>query len=119
MLFSKTDISDGFDQIPLTPTGALKLAVPLPKLPGEPKLLAILINPPMGWTEYTTAFSAATETIANLINVDLKSSNAMPQPHPVETLASTPVALDPSEINTYPIKKTGNLSTPWIMWMCI
>ena len=56
VLFSKTDISDGFYQIPMTPTGALKLDFPFPNLPGEPKLLAIPTKILMGWTEYTPAF---------------------------------------------------------------
>ena len=49
VLFSKTDISDGFYQILLTPTGALELAVPFHNLPGEPKLVAIPRNLLMGW----------------------------------------------------------------------
>ena len=36
----------------------------------------------------------------------------MPQPHPLQTLSSTTVALDPSNPDPYPIKDTGPISPP-------
>ena len=108
VLLSKTDLSDGFYQIPLTPSGALKLAVPFPHLPGEPPLVAIPTRLPMGWTESPAAFSAATETVADLINHDLASSMAMPPPHPLESKASTAApAITPSVPDPFPLKEAG------------
>ena len=107
VLLSKTDLSDGFYQIPLTPSGALKLAVPFPQLPGEPPLVAIPTRLPMGWTESPPAFSATTETVADLINHDLAASFAMPPPHPLESKASTFTPLTPSSPDPFPLKEAG------------
>ena len=41
VLLSKTDLSDGFYQLHLTPSGALKLAVPFPSAANEPPLIAV------------------------------------------------------------------------------
>ena len=107
VLLSKTDLSDGFYQIPLTPSGALKLAVPFPSLPGEPPLVAIPTRLPMGWTESPPAFSATTETVADLINHDLGTSLDMPPPHPLESLASTYIPIEPSVPDPFPLKEAG------------
>ena len=104
---AKTDLSDGFYQIPLTPSGALKLAVPFPNLPGEPPLVAIPTRLPMGWTESPPAFSAVTETVTDLINEAIESSVTMPPPHPMEAPASTWVPLTPSLPDPYPLVETG------------
>jgi hypothetical protein len=45
---SKIDVSDGFYRIWLSAISALKLAVVLPSLPGEPPLVAIPLSLPMG-----------------------------------------------------------------------
>lgn len=50
VLLSKTDLSDGFYQLHLTPSGALKLAVPFPHAANEPPLVAVPTCLPMGWT---------------------------------------------------------------------
>jgi len=74
-LLSKTDMSDGFYQLHLTPSGALKLAVPFPQAAGEPPLVAIPTRLPMGWTESPPAFSAPTETVADV--------HSPPDPFPI------------------------------------
>jgi len=112
VLLSKTDLSDGFYQLHLTPTGALKLAVPFPNQPGQPKLVAIPTRLPMGWTESPPAFSAVTETIADLINEQLESSDIMPPPHPMEPLASRPIPLSPFTPDPFPIRDTGPIRRP-------
>ena len=109
---SKTDLSDGFYQIPLTPSGALKLAVPFPNLPGEPPLVAIPTRLPMGWTESPPAFSAVTETVTDLINEALESSATMPPPHPMEAPASKLVPLTPSTPDPYQIVESGPVRSP-------
>ena len=107
VLLSKTDLSDGFYQIPLTPSGALKLAVPFPSLPGEPPLVAIPTRLPMGWTESPPAFSAATETVADLINYDIAASIDMPPPHHLESKASTYFPPTPTAPDPFPLKEAG------------
>ena len=89
VLLSKTDLSDGFYQLHLTPSGALKLAVPFAAKGKEP-LVAIPTRLPMGWTESPPAFSAVTETIADLINKSLERSDHIPPSNPLEHKASTP-----------------------------
>ena len=112
VLLSKTDLSDGFYQIHLNPSGALKLAVPFPSAPNEPPLIAIPTRLPMGWTESPPAFSAVAETIADLINSQLEVDDAMPPPHPMEHLASKQVPLHPYDTDQYPILDTGPIRRP-------
>jgi len=112
VLLSKTDLSDGFYQLHLTPTGALKLAVPFPHAANEPPLVAVPTRLPMGWTESPPAFSAATETAADIINAELEASNDMPPPHPLEGLASSQVPLTPSPPDLFPIHEAGPIRPP-------
>jgi len=108
VLLSKTDLSDGFYQFHLTPTGALKLATPFPNLPSEPELVAIPTRLPMGWTESPPGFSAMTETVADVINSTLEQSPPGPsRPHPLEDVASVPVPLLPSTPDPHPVIDTG------------
>jgi len=102
VLLSKTDLSDGFYQLHLNPGGALKLAVPFPSAANEPPLIAVPTRLPMGWTESPPAFSAVTETVADIINAELESSNAIPPLHPLEGPASSQVPLDPSAPDQFP-----------------
>ena len=88
VLMSKTELSDGFYQMRLTPTSALKLAVPFQYAGREP-MVAIPTRLPMGWTESPPAFSMVTETIPNLINESLEQKDCMPPPHPLESKAAT------------------------------
>ena len=112
VLLSKTDLSDGFYQMHLTPTGALQLAVPFPSSPTEPKLVAVPTRLPMGWTESPPAFSAVTETIADITNYQLEVDDTMPPSHLMEPLASKYVPLLPSVPDQFPIIETGPLRRP-------
>ena len=112
VLLSKTDLSDGFYQLHLTPTGALKLAVPFTSMSGKP-MVAIPTRLPIGWTESPPAFSAVTETIADLINSSLETDMAIPKAHPMEASASMHVPLDhPTAQDEFPIRKTGPVPLP-------
>ena len=96
VLLSKIDLADGFYHVPLTPTGALKLAVPFPNLPSEPQLVAIPTVLPMGWTESPPTFSSVTEIITDVINESLEREAANIAPaHDLELAASTPIPLLP------------------------
>ena len=111
VLLSKTDLSDGFYQLHLTPTGALKLAVPFDH--HGRRLLAVPTRLPMGWTESPPVFSAVTETIADLVNERLEQGPPMPPPHPFETLASTQVALEePLATDRFPLRDAGPIRPP-------
>ena len=110
VLLYKTDLSDRLYTIPLTPTGALKLSFPFPNLTGDPKLAATPTKILVVWTEYPPALSSSTDTIYDMIYVDLNSYNEMPQPNPLETLASTPAALESSKLYSYPTKDTVTIS---------
>ena len=112
VLMSKTDLSDGFYQLPLTPSGALKLAVPFSRANGE-SYLAVPTRLPMGWTESPPAFSAVTETIADLINKRLESDQVLPPSHPMEACASSPVPLqNPQAGDAHPLIETGPIRPP-------
>ena len=113
VLLSKTDLADGFYQLPLTPTGALKLAVPF-QLPSGAQQLAIPTRLPMGWTESPPAFSAVTETIADLVNANLEQGPwEIPPKHPLEVAASTSVALaNPTAKDAFPFHDSGPIRPP-------
>jgi len=67
----------------------------------------------MGWTESHPAFSAATETVADIINAELESSNAIPPPpHSLEGPASSQVLLEPSSLDLFPIHEAGPIDSP-------
>ena len=107
VLLSKTDLADSFYQIPLTPSGALKLADPFPNKDGKP-LLAIPTCLPMGWTELPPAFSSVTETIADLVNKKLAASQDIPPAHPLEAATLTLVLPSkPTTVNVCPIQDGG------------
>ena len=110
VLLSKTDLSDGFYQLGLTPTGALKLTNPFPSLSGEPPLVAIPTGLPMGWTELPPAFSSVTETITDMVNEQLESSTRIPPLHKYETATSTHVPIEVTT-NDYSIAETDPLIT--------
>jgi hypothetical protein len=84
---SKIDISDGFYRVWLAARSAVKLAVVLPSMPGEPPLVAIPLSLPMGWVESPPTFCAVTETVADLANGRMHRRHA--PPHRLETFADT------------------------------
>ncbi len=84
---SKVDLSDGFYRIQLNDSAIAKLAVALPRFPGEDHLLALPLVLPMGWIDSPPYFCAATETVADLANA--WPPIVQPQPHPLETAAQT------------------------------
>ena len=109
VLLSKTDLSDGFYQLHLTPSGALKLAVPFTSIDGKP-MVATPTRLPMGWMELPPAFSAVMKTTADLLNESLETTCHIPPPHPFKAQASKPVSMaSPHAHDTFPIQDTGPL----------
>jgi hypothetical protein len=89
--FMKLDIADGFYRVWLRAEDVPKLGVAVPSLPGEPPLVALPLALPMGWTESPPAFSAVTETIADVANRRLQRGAAhKTAPHRLDAAASTP-----------------------------
>jgi len=66
----------------------------------------------MGWTGSPPAFSAATATVADIINAELESSNTIPPLHPLEGPASLQVPLEPSAPDQFPIHEAGPIRPP-------
>jgi len=96
---NKIDIANGFYNVQLHPELVPNLACTMPSYEGEPPLVAIPFSLPMGWVESPPAFSAVTETIADLGNHRMHHQYA--PPHRLEHLASPPKA-----------PRTGPVSVP-------
>ena len=84
----KVDVADGFYRVWLRIRDVPKLAIALPPIPGQPKLVAFPLVLPMGWTESPPHFCTLTETVADLANKAIVT-NAPDQPHRLERLADT------------------------------
>ena len=71
---AKHDIKDGFYRLQLEANQCLRLAVILPKYPGECQLIGIPLSCTMGWTQSPPTFCTVSETIADLSNAKFKGS---------------------------------------------
>jgi len=80
VLLCKVDLSNGFYQIKLNLDSILKLAVAIPPLVGEEKLIAIPLRAPMGYIESPPYFTAITKTITDVAN-DRAAAGWEPPPH--------------------------------------
>ena len=100
---AKVDLSDGFYRVALHDSAIAKLAVALPRFPGEEQLLALPLVLPMGWVESPPFFCAVTETAADLTNQ--WPANSPPLPHPLEGVSQTPPP--PDEVSPTPSPETA------------
>ena len=111
---SKIDISDGFYRVWLAAATAVKLAVVIPSLPGEPSLVAIPLSLPMGWVESPPTFCAATETVADITN--RRAYRCSAPPHRLEAYADTPPPpVDPDPVLDHtlePVRSLPHRNTP-------
>jgi hypothetical protein len=82
----KIDIADGFYRVDLEGASAPTLAVILPYKDGDEPLVAIPLSLPMGWVESPPYFCAVTETIADIANRDIHTTQG---PHRLDALADT------------------------------
>lgn len=86
---NKTDLSDGFYRDDLAPDDCPKLGVVFPSRSKEEEpLVAIPLVLPMGWSESPPAFSAITETIADVANDRLRNIAYQPAPHHLDDMAA-------------------------------
>ena len=98
----KVDVSDGFYRVGLKPSDIPKLAIAMPPVPGCPPLVVFPLVLPMGWTQSPPYFCALTETVADLANDALKTSDYGTQPHRLDELADTeppPTASRPATLH--------------------
>jgi hypothetical protein len=91
----KLDISDGFYRIALNVDDIPKLGVTFPTAPGEDPLVAFPLVLPMGWKNSPLVFFTTTETIADLVNLQLYRL-APPLPHHLNDLAEAIALPDPT-----------------------
>ena len=106
-LLSKTYLSDAFYQIQQIPSGELRIAVPFPKNPNNPKLVAIPTQILIGCNESPPAFSATTETISGIANELLECSPCIPPSHTLKHAASTYVPIIRFSPDAFPIHESG------------
>lgn len=81
----KLDIADAFMRIPLQLACIPTLGALLPRMTGEPQLVAFPLILPMGWVESPPYFCSVSETIADLTNNALQQLQGLP--HRLESLA--------------------------------
>jgi hypothetical protein len=103
--FLKIDIADGFYRVWLRLQDVAKLAVSIPALQGEAPLVAFPLALPMGWTQSPPAFSAVTETIADVANARLRHRTTS-SPHRLDALADTTSTADPTTTFDHPPSHT-------------
>ena len=92
----KHDIKDGFYRMFLRPADCLHLSLVLPRIPGEPQLIAIPMACTMGWVQSPPTFSAMSETICDHASSSFQASPTQVRPHRLEPVASLHDDLDPS-----------------------
>lgn len=105
----KLDISDGFYRIALAPHDIPKLGVIFPTRPGVNPIVALPLVLPMGWANSPPIFSAATETIADIVNQRLQSPFPS-QRHHLDDLAAT-VQFEPPQT----LRSSSNPSVPALL----
>jgi hypothetical protein len=103
----KVDVADGFYRIHLCPHQIPALGVAFPPAPDGTELVAFPLVLPMGWVESLPLFCAATETIADLANSNIRSG-VQAGPHRLREVANTPP--DPNEAPILPPANTHILS---------
>ena len=91
----KVDLSDGFYRGNLAPSDCPKLGVAFPRRsPNKEPMVAIPLVLPMGWCESPPAFSAITETIADVTNDRLGDAGYTPSSHKLDDMAAEVVLPD-------------------------
>ena len=80
----KLDIADGFYRINLSIDDIPKLGVVFPSQQQEEPLVALPLVLPMGWKNSPPVFCAATETSADLANIQLQKQNPKFLPHSLD-----------------------------------
>ena len=82
----KCDLADGYYRLNLVVRDIPKLALVFPTKPNEEPLIALPLVLPMGWKNSGPAFCAATETITDMANQDIRT-NVQQLPHKLDSIA--------------------------------
>ena len=77
VILSKTKLSGGIYQIPLTPSGSIKLSVPYKNLSLEPQLVAVPIYLPIGWKKSHPNLSYTTKNVAEIANENFNMTSPL------------------------------------------
>lgn len=84
----KCDLTDGYYRLGLVINDIPKIAVTFPSSQKQKLLIALPLVLPMGWKNSGPDFCAATETITNMANNDIRK-NVHHLPHQLDELAQT------------------------------
>jgi hypothetical protein len=87
-----------------------KLGILFPAALGEEYLVGFPLALPMGWTESPKIFTAATETVADMMNMSLKSGERFPAHH-LEVISETPLPPAPLPPKSTPSLEPTSLPT--------
>ena len=101
------NLSGGFYQIPLTPSGALKLVAIFTNLPPEPSLVDVTKHIPMVWTYSTLALSSTTNNVENIVYEHLEHDFIIPPAHPLDQATSMAVIVVPSPHDQFTLNESG------------
>jgi hypothetical protein len=124
---SKIDIADGFYRIWVRASDVPKLGILFPAASGEEYMVGFPSALPMGWTKSPKIFTAATETVADMTNMSLKSGERFPAHH-LEVISETPPppaplppkstpSLEPTSLPTRPhLPETPHYGPPLSLW---
>jgi hypothetical protein len=124
---SKIDIADGFYRICVRASDVPKLGILFSAALGEEYMVGFPLALPMGWTESLKIFTAATETVAEMTNMSLKSGERFPAHH-LEVISETPPppapllpkstpSLEPTSLPTLPLRPDApNYGPPLALW---
>jgi hypothetical protein len=124
----KIDITDGFYRIWVRTSDVPKLGIRFSTALGEEYLLGFPLALPMGSTESPKIFTAATDTVADMMNMSLKSGDRFPAHH-LEVISETPPpppaplppkstpSLEPTSLPTRPRRPDApNYGPPLALW---
>ena len=95
---AKHDLKDGFYRLFLRALDCLRMAVLLPKYPGEPQLIGIPMACTMGWVQSPPTFCTMSETVCDLANERFTRSPNRAEPHRLEPEAARSDDLSPSDV---------------------
>jgi hypothetical protein len=104
---SKIDIVDRFYRIAIHSDDIAKLAIVFPNRDGEEQLISLPLVLPMGCKQYPPLFTAATETVADLVNAKLRAKASI-QAHHLDEISESPIILE----SPAPAPIAGSASLP-------
>ena len=71
---AKVDISDGFYNVTFNPNGLKHFGIILPTPPGHEHMVLFFFGLPIGWVSSPPIFCAATESVVDVENAQIKAN---------------------------------------------